>query len=75
MHNGPEPPSGDGKTQPHRQASRIGKVAVNAYFPKPVRTQLKLLALERGTTVQRLVAEAVDDLFAKYGFPEIAVSD
>ena len=75
MHNRPEPPSGDGRTQPHRQASRIGKVAVNAYFPKPVRDQLKLMAIVRGTTVQRLLAEAVDDLFAKYGFPEIAASD
>ena len=61
--------------RPVRQASRVGKVAVNAYFPPAVRDLLKLLAIERQTTQQELVAEAVDDLFAKHGLPEIARAD
>jgi hypothetical protein len=34
--------------------------------------QLRALAVDRKTTVQNLVAEALNDLFAKYGKPELA---
>ena len=56
-------------TQP---PSRAGKRQVAAYFPVPVQKQLKLLMVENDTTVQNLLAEALNDLFAKYGKPEIA---
>ena len=36
-----------------------------------VRDELKKLAIERDTTLQSLMAEAFNDLFAKYGKPEI----
>ena len=52
--------------------SRNGKRQVAAYFPVPVQKQLKLLTVEHDTTVQNLIAEALNDLFAKYGKPEIA---
>ena len=52
--------------------SRAGKRQVAAYFPVPVQKQLKLLMVENDTTVQNLLAEALNDLFAKYGKPEIA---
>ena len=52
--------------------SRAGKRQVAAYFPAPVQKQLKLLMVENDTTVQNLLAEALNDLFAKYGKPEIA---
>lgn len=52
--------------------SRAGKRQVAAYFPVPVQRQLKLLTVENDTTVQNLLAEALNDLFAKYGKPEIA---
>ena len=56
-------------TQP---PSRAGKRQVAAYFPAHVHKQLKLLMVENDTTVQNLLAEALNDLFAKYGKPEIA---
>jgi len=34
--------------------------------------QLRGLAVDRKTTVQNLLAEALNDLFAKYGKPEVA---
>ena len=37
-----------------------------------VRDQLKILAVEQGLTMQTLVAEGFNMLFAKYGKPEIA---
>jgi hypothetical protein len=42
------------------------------HFPKDVRDQLKILAVEKSTTMHNLLAEALNDLFAKYGKPEIA---
>ena len=59
-------------TQAKQPPSRNGKRQVADYFPVPVQKQLKLLMVENDTTVQNLLAEALNDLFAKYGKPEIA---
>ena len=40
-----------------------------------VRDRLKILAIEEGKTLQSLIGEAFNDLFAKYGKPEIAPKD
>lgn len=61
-----------GAGQEAHPPSRTGKRQVAAYFPVPVQRQLKLLTVENDTTVQNLLAEALNDLFAKYGKPEIA---
>jgi hypothetical protein len=45
---------------------------VTGYFPPAVKKQLRLLAAERETTIQRLLAEALNGLFAANGKPEIA---
>ena len=52
--------------------SREGTRPITGHFPKDVRDQLKILAIERDQTVQGLLAEALNDLFAKYGKAEIA---
>ena len=52
--------------------SRAGTVPITGHFPRAVRDQLKILAIEQGKTVQSLQAEALNDLFAKYKKPEIA---
>jgi len=51
--------------------SRIGKGNVTGYYPPAVKKQLRFMAAERDTNIQDLVAEALNDLFAKYGKPEI----
>jgi hypothetical protein len=51
---------------------RAGKSNVTGYFPPAVKRQLRILAAERGTTIQELLGEALNDLFAKHGKPEIA---
>ena len=57
----------------HGQApSRQGTRPITGHFPKNVRDQLKMLAIERDKTVQGLLAEALNDLFAKYSKAEIA---
>ena len=47
------------------------KAALIYQLPEVMR-QLKMLAVERDTTQQKLWAEALNDLFAKYGKPPIA---
>ena len=51
---------------------RAGTSPITVHFPKQVRDQLKILAVQNGTTLHGLIAEAYNDLFAKYGKPEIA---
>jgi len=48
---------------------------ITVHFPKQVRDQIKILAIEKDTTLHSLVAEALNDLFAKYGRPEIAPAE
>ena len=56
----------------HFRPGREGKSNVTAYFPPEVKRQLRLLAAEHDTTIQNLLAEALNDLFAKNSKPEIA---
>jgi hypothetical protein len=57
---------------PHYRPGRANRSNVTGYFPQEVKKQLRLLAAEKDTTIQRLLAEALNDLFAKNGKPEIA---
>lgn len=56
----------------HFRPGREGKSNVTGYFPPAVKKQLRLLAAEQETTIQNLLAEALNDLFAKNGKPELA---
>jgi uroporphyrinogen-III synthase len=52
--------------------SRVGKKTVAAHFDPAVSKQLKQLGLDRDTSTQALLREALNDLFTKYGKPPIA---
>ena len=54
------------------QADRVPTKPITVHYPGNVRDQLKILAVEQGLTMQTLVAEGFNMLFAKYGKPEIA---
>jgi hypothetical protein len=58
---------------PKQQKSREGTVPITVMQHEDVRTQLKMLAIERRDTIENLVAEALNGLFRKHGKPEIAV--
>lgn len=47
-------------------ATREGRKVVAGHFDPTVSKQLKLLAIERDTNLQGLLAEAINDLFTKY---------
>ena len=52
--------------------SRVGRVQIAGFFSKEASKQLRLLALETDGTVQSLLPEALNDLFAKHHKPPIA---
>ena len=61
-----------------RKSSREGQVNISAWFDAPVKYALEELRLERQkalgrrVTLQEIAAEAYNDLFKKYGMPEVA---
>ena len=72
----PEPePAGtitSGISTPGVPPSRQGKKAITGHFDPAVSQQLKRLALDRQTTVQALLAEALNDIFEKHHCKPIA---
>ena len=60
------------RENPHYRPGRQDKSNVTGYFPPEVKKQLRLIAAEEETTIQELLAEALNGLFARYGKPEIA---
>ena len=59
------------KRRSTRQASRVNKASVTGYFAPAVRRQLRRLAADSDTNIQALLGEALNDLFAKHGLPEL----
>jgi hypothetical protein len=52
--------------------SRSGRVLVGGHFASEVQRALRIIAAEEGTTVQALLAEGINTVFAKRSKPEIA---
>ena len=55
-------------------SGRQGTKLIGGHFAPEVSTQLRIIAAEEGTTVQNLLAEALDDLFVKKGRGRVARS-
>ena len=56
------------------QPRRVGTKAITGHFAPEVRAQLKVLAAEQGRTMEDMMAEGLNMLFAAYCKPEIAAS-
>ena len=61
-----------GDARKPQSASRAGKSFIGGYFPPDVARQVRILAAEQDTTIQLLMAEALNHLFLAYGKPQIA---
>jgi hypothetical protein len=68
------PPQAKAKSSP-RPKKKVVTSAITVHFPKQVRDQLKILAIQNDRTLHGIVAEALNDFFAKHGKPEIAPKD
>ena len=51
--------------------SRIGKTNITAYLSADYKSNLRLIQAKTGRSLQALVAEALNDLFAKHDVPTI----
>jgi hypothetical protein len=67
----PPPALQPSETPPTRPRTRIATRQIAAHFPEEVAWQLRELAVERRTTIQALLGEALNDLFQKHGKAEI----
>jgi hypothetical protein len=65
----PQPGKG---ARPTVVPSRSGRVLVGGHFAPEVQIALKVIAAEERTTVQALLAEGINTIFAKRRKPEIA---
>lgn len=54
-------------SKPYHRPSREGRRLIAGHFPPEVAKQLKLIAVEDGTTVQALLEEAITLLLVKKG--------
>ncbi len=62
----------EGKRQISIQPGRVGKKQVLGYFTAECKKQLKQMGVDQDKTEQDLLAEALNDLFAKYGKAALA---
>ena len=76
----PEAAAGPAAGGQGRAPSRAGQTNISGWFDMPVKLKLDELriarqrALGRRVTQQELLSEAFNDLFKKYGLPEMAPS-
>jgi hypothetical protein len=69
----PSPKQGKGRKAPAAPLpARSGRVLVGGHYAPEVQTALKVIAAEERTTVQALLAEGINTVFAKRRKPEIA---
>jgi hypothetical protein len=60
-------------TKVDKQPSRVGKVNVTGYFPPAVKSSFRMIqTVHPEKTIQDLLSEAINDLFAKYNVPQTA---
>ena len=55
----------------YKAPSRAGKTNITAYLSPDYKASLRLIQARRNVSIQDLMAEALNDLFAKYNVPTI----
>jgi hypothetical protein len=65
------PPEEEGRGA-SKAKPRAGMRQVAGHFPEEVSWQLRELAVEQRSSLQELLGEALNNLFQKYGKPELA---
>jgi hypothetical protein len=67
-----EPEPGAATASPGVAKTRAGAKMVGFFLPEDAAKALRMIAVEQGTTLQELLTDAADTIFAKYGKPQIA---
>lgn len=68
----PDSPATTAERTPKTPPSRIGKKQISGYFPSEVHIQMKMLAVKKNTSIEALLADAMNLLFETEGEPPIA---
>lgn len=72
----PPPVVSSPATQPdttYKQPGRIGKINITGYFQPAVKSSFRMIQTQYPEkTIQDLLGEALNDLFAKYNVPQTA---
>jgi hypothetical protein len=58
-------------TPSYAPPSRAGKTNLTAYLSRDYKANMRLIQAKTGRSLQTLIAEALNDLFAKYDVPVI----
>lgn len=58
-----------------RQANRVGKVNIAAWMDPAFKNSIRLVQARRPGSIQDLLEEALNDLFAKYDVPQVTTKD
>ena len=59
---------------PHRrarQANRVGRVNIAAWLHPDFKRSLRLVQARRSGSIQEILEEALNDIFAKYDVPQV----
>jgi hypothetical protein len=64
-------PTGVGEGSGYKAPSREGKTNITAYLSPDYKASLRLIQARSNRSLQALLAEALNDLFAKYDVPTI----
>lgn len=69
----PKKPQPAPAASPERANSRVGKIALTFHLPEDFKRSLRLVQAHRGNgcTLEKLAAEAFNDLFGKYNVPTV----
>jgi hypothetical protein len=68
------PPAPTMTVEAAKPSSRAGQSNISAYLHPDYQTSLRLIHARTGRKKQDLIAEALNDLFAKYDVPQIRES-
>lgn len=55
----------------YKAPSRENKTPITAYLPPDYKTSLRLIQARENRSIQALIGEALNDLFAKYNVPTV----
>jgi hypothetical protein len=64
-------PAAAAVTPSYTAPSRAGKTNLTAYLSRDYKANMRLIQAKTGRSLQTLIAEALNDLFAKYDVPVI----
>lgn len=71
----PAPKAEPAVTPTSRQANRVGKVNVAAWLDPAFKNSIRLVQARRPGSIQELMEEALNDLFAKYDVPQVSLAE